>query len=179
MLLHQTIRNPDSTTPRHNWLYRRIALPIFALLRMGASPQKLAWSLAVGFAIGINPLLGSTTVICLIAAFALRLNVAASQLANHIVYPLEILLLIPFIHIGTRIFHTAPLPLSPRAMLDEAHHTPIALIRKLWLWESHALIIWACVAAILVPAIALTLTPLLTKLLHRIESHQYPILTDD
>jgi uncharacterized protein (DUF2062 family) len=180
--LHQTVRSgitAESSATHHNWLYRHIALPIFALLRMGASPQKLAWSLAIGVAIGINPLLGSTTILCLAVAFLLRLNIAASQLANHVVYPLELLLVIPFIHLGTRIFHTAPLPLSPKAMFDEARHTPITLIRKLWLWESHALIIWACIAAILIPAIALILTPLLTRLLHRIERHQYPILADE
>ena len=34
----------------HNWIYRRIALPILALLRMGASPERLAWSIAAGLA---------------------------------------------------------------------------------------------------------------------------------
>src|SRR6202012_2910085 len=95
------------TPPRHSWAYRRIALPIFALLRRGTSPRKLAWSLAAGLLIGINPIIGSTTVLCLAIAFLFRLNIAASQLANHVVYPLQLLLVIPFIHLGTRIFHTA------------------------------------------------------------------------
>src|SRR5580698_196473 len=86
----------------HSWIYRRIALPILALLRMGASPEKLAWSLSVGFIIGINPILGSTTVLCLLVAFIFRLNVAASQIGNHLTYPLQVLLLIPFIRLGSR-----------------------------------------------------------------------------
>jgi uncharacterized protein (DUF2062 family) len=143
---------------------------------MGASPRKLAWSIAIGLMIGINPLLGSTTILCLTAAFILRLNIAASQLANHIVYPLELLLVIPFIHIGTRVFHTAPLLLSTNTILAEARSSPIALIRQIWLWEYHALLVWAVLALLAAPIIAVSLTPLLQKLLKRIERHQYPIL---
>lgn len=167
------------TGPRpfhHNWVYRRVALPIFALLRMGASPQKLAWSIAVGLLIGINPVLGSTTVFCLAAAFLLRLNVAASQLANHFVYPFELLLLIPFIRFGDVVFHTAPMPFSAKTLIHAARTSPIALTRQLWTWEWHALLLWLCLAIVTVPIIALTITPFLRRLLVRIEHHEYPII---
>jgi uncharacterized protein (DUF2062 family) len=160
----------------HGWLYRRLVLPILALLRMGASPEKLAWSIAVGLLIGINPMLGTTTVLCLAVAFAFRLNVAASQLANHLMYPFEILLLIPFIHLGSRVFHTAPMPLSPTVLLQAARHNPIALTRQLWLWEWHALLLWTMVAVVSIPLIALALTPLLRWLLLRVNRHEYPVL---
>jgi uncharacterized protein (DUF2062 family) len=160
----------------HNWAYRRVALPIFALLRMGASPQKLAWSIAVGLLIGINPVLGSTTVFCLAAAFVLRLNVAASQLANHLVYPFELLLIIPFLHLGTLVFHTAPIPFSARTLIHAARTNPIALTRQLWQWEWHAFTLWICLAIITIPIIALAITPSLRRLLVRIEHHQYPVI---
>jgi uncharacterized protein (DUF2062 family) len=166
----------DASIPHHNWAYRRIALPVLALLRRGATPEKLAWSLAAGLLIGINPLLGSTTVLCLLLAFSFRLNVAASQLANHVVYPLQILLVIPFIHLGTRIFHTAPLRLSAKELVNAASKHPLGLIRQLWLWESHALILWIALAAIAIPAVALVLTPILRRLLTRVQRHQYPLV---
>jgi uncharacterized protein (DUF2062 family) len=161
----------------HNWAYRRLALPILALLRMGATPQKLAWSIAVGLLIGISPILGATTVLCLAAAFLFRLNVAASQLGNHIVYPLELILVVPFIRIASRVFHTAPMPLSANDLFHAAREHPIALSRQLWLWEWHAFMLWAILAAITVPLIALSLTPVLARLLIRIDRHQYPILS--
>jgi uncharacterized protein (DUF2062 family) len=166
----------NETPPPHGWAYRRIALPVLALLRRGASPQKLAWSLAAGALIGINPILGSTTVLCLALAFVFRLNIAASQLTNHLAYPLQLLLVIPFIRLGSRLFHTAPLPLSPSQLLHDAREAPLALIRQLWLWESHALILWAILAAILTPAIALSLTPILRRLFTRVQRHQYPLI---
>lgn len=168
-----------STQIHHNWIYRRIALPIFALLRMGASPQKLAWSIAVGLLIGVNPILGSTTLLCLAVAFLFRLNVAASQIGNHIVYPLELLLVVPLIRLASRVFNTAPMPLFPKALLEAARHNPLALSRQLWLWEWHAFIVWAGIASIAIPLIALALTPLLHKLLLRVEHHQYPIIATD
>ena len=161
----------------HNWLYHRVVLPILALLRMGASPEKIAWSIAAGLLIGINPILGSTTVLCLAVAFVFRLNVAASQIGNHIVYPLELLLIIPFIHGASRIFHTAPMPLSANELLRAARERPLALSRQLWLWEWHAFLLWVILAAIAVPLIAVILTPILRRLLARVERHQYPILT--
>jgi uncharacterized protein (DUF2062 family) len=160
----------------HNWIYRRLALPVFALLRMGASPEKLAWSIAAGLLIGINPILGSTTILCLALAFVFRLNVAASQLGNHIVYPLELILVIPFIHVASRIFHTAPMPLSANALLRAAREHPLALSRQLWQWEWHAFLLWAVIAAVAVPSIALALTPILRRLLSRVRAHKYPVI---
>ncbi|HZY62279.1 MAG TPA: DUF2062 domain-containing protein [Edaphobacter sp.] len=174
--INSTSHESSQVPPHHNWLYRRVALPIFALLRMGASPQKLAWSIAVGLLIGINPILGSTTVFCLAAAFLLRLNIPASQLANHLVYPFELLLVIPFIHVGTILFHIAPIPFSARGLLHAARAHPLALTRQLWVWEWHAFLLWLALAAIAVPVIALAITPWLKSLLIRIERHQYPII---
>jgi len=160
----------------HNWLYRRVALPVFALLRMGASPENLAWSIAAGLLIGINPILGSTTILCLALAFIFRLNIAASQLGNHIVYPLELILVIPFIRIASRIFHTAPMPLSANELLHAAREHPLELSRQLWLWEWHAFLLWAAIAIVAVPVIALAITPILRHLLGRVRAHKYPII---
>jgi hypothetical protein len=144
---------------------------------MGASPEKLAWSIAVGLLIGINPILGSTSVLCLALALVFRLNVAASQIGNHIVYPLEIILVIPFIRTASRIFHTEPMPLSANELLHAAREHPLSLTRRLWLWEWHAFLLWAILAAVAIPLVAFALTPVLRKLLTRVEHHQYPILS--
>jgi uncharacterized protein (DUF2062 family) len=146
---------------------------------MGASPEKLAWSIAAGLLIGINPLIGSTTLLCFAVAFLFRLNVSASQLGNHVVYPLQLLFLLPLIRLGSRVFHTAAMPLSARTLLDRAHVNPIELTRELWMWEWHALVVWAIIALITLPIIALALTPLLRRLLLRIDHHQYPIISPD
>ena len=157
-------------------MYRRFVLPILALLRMGATPRKLAWSIAAGLLIGINPLLGTTTLISLAAAFVFRLNIVASQTANHLAWLLEIVLVIPFIRLGARAFRTAPMPLSPHLFMQAARAHPINLIRQLWLWEWHALVVWAAISVVLAPVIVAVLTPVLERLNVRIHRHQHPIV---
>ena len=157
-------------------MYRHGVLPILALLRMGATPRSLAWSIAVGLLIGINPIVGTTTLFCLAAALSFRLNVVASQIANHAMFPLELALVIPFIKLGSRVFHTAAMPLSPHMFLQAARTAPIALTRQVWLWEWHALMLWAAISVVAVPLIALALIPLLERMLARIQRHQYPIV---
>ena len=152
-----------------SWIYRQAILPLLALLRLGASPERLAWSVAAGLLIGINPVLGSTTLLCLLVAFLFRLNIPASQIGTHLMYPLELLLVLPFLHVGTRLFGTAPLALSLGALLNVARSAPLMLIRQIWMWEWHALVVWAIFAAVAAPLLAVALTPLLRKLLTRVQ----------
>jgi uncharacterized protein (DUF2062 family) len=166
----------SASTAHHHWAYRRGVLPILALLRMGATPRTLAWSIAAGLVIGINPLIGTTTLLCLAVATGFRLNLVASQIANHAAFPLELALVIPFIRLGSRVFHTPPMPLSPHLFLTAARTSPLALTRQLWLWEWHALVLWAAIAIVTAPLLALALTPLLRHLLSRVKQHQYPIV---
>jgi uncharacterized protein (DUF2062 family) len=168
--------NPTSQAPHHGWFYRRVALPILALLRMGASPRRLAWSIALGAMIGICPLLGSTTLLCLAIAFLLRLNLAASQLANHVMYPVQLVLVIPFLQLAARLFGTGPLPFSPRTLFADARTHPVSLIERLWTWEWHALIVWSALVVVVAPLLAALLRPLLERMLERVERHQYPLL---
>jgi uncharacterized protein (DUF2062 family) len=56
--------------------------PLIDLLRQGISPKKLALTIALGFWLGVTPVLGSTTILCTLAAVALRLNLPAIQLVN-------------------------------------------------------------------------------------------------
>lgn len=146
------------------------------MLRMGASPRRLAWSIALGLVVGVNPLLGSTTLLCLGLAFVFRLNLAASQLANHLMYPVEILLLVPFLRLGAFVFHTPAIPLSPQVLFAAAKTHPLALIESLWMWEWHALVLWAAGAIVLLPAVAAAMTPVLRRLLERVDRHQYPLV---
>lgn len=144
-------------------LWRRVIGPILALLRKGATPQRLAWSLSVGVMIGINPLLGSTTVLALLCAWLFRLNIPASQIGTHGAYPLQLLLLLPFLHVGSVAFHTAEVPLSAHEITSLAKAHPWDLIKLLWTWEWHALIIWAALALIVTPVMAFLLTRVLTR----------------
>jgi uncharacterized protein (DUF2062 family) len=137
------------------------------LLYRGADPDKLAWSLALGLVVGVNPLLGSTTLVALGLASVFRLNLVASQVGNHAMYPLELLLFPVFIKVGSVIFRTPSLPLSGHALWAAVKHHPWHTTRVLWSWEWHALVVWAVVAAAALPVIAWGLRPVLEKMARR------------
>jgi len=141
--------------------------PVMGLLRMGADPDKLAWSLALGVAVGVNPLLGSTTLVVLGLAALLRLNIVASQVGNHAVYPLELVLFPVFIKAGSLVFGTPRLPLEGHALWMAVRHHPWETTRMLWFWEWHALVVWAVFAALAVPVIALSSEPMLRRMAER------------
>ena len=161
----QSEPNTTSLPTPASFFRRTVITPVLNLLRVGATPRRLAWSLAFGFAIGINPLLGSTTVLSLALAFLFRLNLVASQISNHLAYPFQLVLFFVFIRAGDAVFHTAGLPLDRSALLAGVRYHPWDTTRLLWTWEWHALIVWLIAATIITPLLAAVLTPALDRLL--------------
>ena len=100
------------------------------MLRGGVSPRRMAWSLAFGMVIGINPSVGVTTLLVILIAWALGLNQIASIIGTHVVAPLHLLLFIPFIELGVHLFHTRSLPMNRRQMEHLSHHR-LNLVRRI------------------------------------------------
>ena len=148
------------------WFRCRILRPMLRQLRGGVTPRRLAWSLALGAVIGINPSVGLTTLIVVMLAWAFGLNQIASQIGSHAVVPLHLLLFLPFIQLGVYLFHTRRLPLS-RQQIEHLSHHPVRLLHAIWQWEWHALIVWSMVAAIAMPLLAIYLRRGLVLLMRR------------
>ena len=144
----------------------RLLRPLLRQLRGGVTPRRLAWSLALGIVIGINPSVGITTVLVVMLAWAFGLNQIASQIGAHAIAPLHLLLFIPFIELGVHLFHTRRLPLS-RQQIEHLSHHPLLLVRDIWQWEWHALIVWGFVAAITMPLLARYIRRALVLLMRR------------
>ena len=144
----------------------RVLRPLLRLLRGGVTPRRLAWSLALGIVIGINPSVGVTTLVVVLLAWMFGLNQVASQIGVHAIAPLHLLLFIPFIELGVHLFHTRQLPMSRRQIEHLSHH-PLRLVHEIWLWEWHALIVWGVVAAIAMPLLAMYFRRALVLLMRR------------
>ena len=154
-----------SEKPRE-FLRCHVLRPLLRLLRGGVTPRRLAWSLALGMAVGINPTVGVTTVVVVLIAWVFGLNQVASQIGVHLVAPLHLLLFIPFIELGVHLFHTRKLPMDRRQLEHLSHH-PLRLVHEIWQWEWHALIVWGIAAGVAMPLLALYLRRALVVLLRR------------
>jgi uncharacterized protein (DUF2062 family) len=144
----------------------RVLRPLLRLLRGGVTPRRMAWSLALGMAIGINPSVGLTTLLVVLLAWVFGLNQVASQIGTHLVAPLHVLLFLPFLQLGVFLFHTRRLPLSAAQIKHLSHH-PLQMVHVMWKWEWHALVIWAVIAALATPVLAIYLRRALVLLLRR------------
>ncbi|ALW86830.1 hypothetical protein AUC43_18145 [Hymenobacter sedentarius] len=137
---------PLAPAPPRSWLRRRVLDPLFDLLRSGLSPEKLALTVGLGAAVGLVPALGITTVLSAAIALRLRLNVAAMQLATHLMTAFQLALLIPFLRAGAIIMgqgnQVAHLTIDRLRQLI-AHEGWGAVGRLLWRAEVGALLLWA------------------------------------
>jgi uncharacterized protein (DUF2062 family) len=131
-------------------------------LRQGISPPRLALTLALGFAIGCIPVLGVTTALCVVVALALRLNLPAVQAANWAAAPLQLVLIVPFVRLGGRVFAFG----SVRAIEIGSllHASPLALISQVGGMAGQAMLAWLMIA---VPAVVL-MTVMLTIVLRHV-----------
>jgi uncharacterized protein (DUF2062 family) len=148
-----------------DWLRRKVRDPLVAELRQGATPEDVATAVAVSFAIAINPVIGTTTLGCVVAGRAFRLNHVVMQVVNHSSYPLQILLIVPFVRLGESLTGAAPMALSPSAIIDEFNRSFAGFVAKFWMAYVHGLIGWVVTVPLACWTLRLILRAAFRKLL--------------
>ena len=154
---------------------RRLVRPIFDLLRQGVTPEKIALSVALGVMLGVFPVLGSTTALCALAAFAWQLNLPAIQIVNYFVYPLQLVLLIPFFRLGETLFRAPHLPLSVPQIYAMIQANMGNAIRLLWTTTWHAIVVWCLFAPVAGIVLYLLLIPVLRHLSRRVSRRKLAV----
>jgi uncharacterized protein (DUF2062 family) len=130
-------------------------------LSQGVSPRRLALTLALGLAIGCNPVFGISTLVCFGVAFALRLNLPAIQAANYAVMPLQILLIVPFVRLGGWLLTSGQVQAARASVL--AHASPLVIVREFGGLAAQALLAWLVLAVPTVILLTAAFTPLLRR----------------
>jgi uncharacterized protein (DUF2062 family) len=124
------------------WLRRKVRDPLVAELRQGATPEAVSAAVTVSFAIAILPVIGVTTLICLAAGRVFRLNHVVMQIINHSSYPLQILLIVPFVRLGETVTGSRHIHLTPKAIIDEFNRSLPDFVEKFWMAYVHGMIGW-------------------------------------
>jgi uncharacterized protein (DUF2062 family) len=115
-------------------------------LRQGTTPRQLALTFALGAVIGIFPLWGTTTWVCIGLAIVLRLNIAILQLVNYLFFPLQIVLILPFIKAGTLLFSLQPFPYTRPELIELFKTNFWGLIKEAGISMGSGIAVWALVA---------------------------------
>ena len=146
------------------WLHRKVVVPVVDLLRQGITPEKIALSIALGAVLGVFPVLGSTTILCAAAAVLLRLNLPAIQLVNYFVYPVQLILFLPFLRAGSQVAGAGSVTLSLPKIFTMMKAEPVTLIRMLWAASLGAIALWLFMSPLAIALIYYTLAPVLRRL---------------
>ena len=120
------------------------------LLRQGVTPGKIALSLAFGLGLGICPVLGVSTVLCTVAALVLRLNLPAIQLVNYLAWPVQLVLIIPFVRAGEHLLGVPAQPLSVTEGFRILGANASQAMGAVWHAMVHAALAWVLVAPALI-----------------------------
>ncbi len=127
---------------------------ILQLLSQGITPEKIALSIALAVVLGVFPVLGSTTILCAAAAAGLGLNLPAMQLVNWVMYPVQLVLLVPLMRFGDRVvaFLTGhPIGVPPfQQLLGMVTSDLWGAIKLLWPATLGAIAAWIVVSPLIV-----------------------------
>ena len=142
--------------------------PLLNLLKQGLSPSQLALTIALGIVFGIVPFLGGTTFLVTITAVRLRLNVAAMLLVSHLMSPVQLLLIIPLLRLGARLFGKGPAPdLTMTKLRHLLEHDLGGAFSLLWRAELGAVLLWALGSVPLAALLYLGLRPIFKRVIAR------------
>ena len=132
------------------WLERLVA-PLRVQLKRGLAPRRAALALSLGLWLGVVPLPGVNTLACLLLAWGLRLNQVLMQAVNYLVYPLQLLLIVPFCAAGARLFGGPGRGLSPEQLFWRARQASGGLLQGLGQTLLRGLALWALLGLVAVP----------------------------
>lgn len=140
---------------------RRVSGPIRGLLRQGLTPEGIALALAFGLAAGVFPVLGTTTLLGVAIAAILRLNQPALQLANWLAYPLQLVLILPFVRLGEWLVGVPPASFSVAEVARGVAADPTQAVAAFGVTGLHAVLGWVVVVPIGVLVLYRVLLPVL------------------
>jgi uncharacterized protein (DUF2062 family) len=155
-------------------LSRRLVRVVAAELRQGLTPHDIALTLAVGLCLSVPPVIGTTTILCALAALLLRLNQPLIQAVNFLAYPLQLALLVPFLRAGEWLFQEPHTPLSPAKIIAMGHADLPGTIASLWTVTWHGAVVWAVASVPVGFLVYVSVKPGIERLASRLSREEPP-----
>ena len=151
-----------STPPRTFW-QRRVRDPIVAQLTQGITPEKIALTVAVGSAFALFPILGTTTLLCFVIGFVLKLNQPIIQLINQALWPVHVPAIFLCVRIGERIFGVHHVRFSIRFMNELLWNDPKQFLHTFGSTALYAVVGWLVVAPVYVAIVYYVALPIMRE----------------
>src|ERR1700677_2518506 len=116
--------------PRRKMWRRWLVDPVTRQLTQGVTPQKIAMTIAVGSALALFPILGTTTTLCVVAGVLFGLNQPIIQGVNALCTFAYFPLIVVFVRLGDALSRTPPSRIDIPLMISMATHSPGEFFRR-------------------------------------------------
>ena len=146
---------------------RHVIDPIAAQLTQGITPEKIALTLAVGSALALFPILGTTTILCLVAGILLRLNQPIIQIINALCTPIHLPVIFFMVRIGSWMFAVPNTHIGIRMMNHMLWDDPKDFFERFGVTALHAIAAWALIAPFWMVIIYIFSLPVLREALRK------------
>ena len=146
---------------------RHVIDPIAAQLTQGITPEKIALTLSVGSALALFPILGTTTLLCLLAGILLRLNQPIIQIVNALCTPLHLPVIYFMVRLGSWMFDVPSAHMGIRMMNHMLWDDPREFLERFGQTAIHAIAAWAIIFPFWVTIVYLLALPVLREALRR------------
>ena len=143
----------SSRAPRRKFWQRWLIDPIRHQLTQGVSPEKIALTLALGSALALFPILGTTTLLCLAAGVVLSLNQPILQAINVLCGFIWIPLLVVFVHLGDVLTGSSSSHVNASTMFALLRQHPAQFFQQFGATALHGILGWTVTAPLWVPLV--------------------------
>lgn len=143
---------------------RRVVTPLRVQLTQGVTPDRIAFTLAVGTACSLLPFLGFTTLLNLGVGLWLRLNQPILQTLNQLLGGVQLGLILVYVRAGEAIWGAPAMPLSIAGLLASFRADPWTFLQRFGWTGVHAATAWALSVPLIVAAIYFPLRPAMRRL---------------
>ena len=150
---------PSSESRWRRWL----VTPVKAQLSQGISVNRVSWTIALGLVLGVFPVMGTTSLVCLLVGWAFHLNQALLHLFKTVVYPLHLALILVFIRLGERLYGVPLISFSIPELLGKFKAAPLQFVQDFGMAAWHGVSAWLVIAPFAVVVIKIMTTPILQR----------------
>ena len=133
------------------YIRRHVVERLREQLHKGASQRRLAHSMTLGVAAAAYPQIGCTTLMALLLGFIFRLNHIALQAVKHLLFPLQFILILPFLRLGETVLGVPHLRMSLKEIAALVYVDPLGSFAVLGWPLVHAVFAWFVVCVLAYP----------------------------
>ena len=158
------VRSGMDTMVKESWWRRWLIAPVVKQLTLGTTPEKIAWTISLGVVLGVFPIMGSTTLVCLLVGWLFRLNQPVLHVFKTLVYPFHLALILVFIRLGECLYGVPLISFSIPQLLARFKADPVQFARDFGMAAWHGVSAWLLIAPVAAILIKVAVLPVLRQL---------------